>query len=178
MQLSERDRKLLWGRAASRCAHCQAELVVDATVSDRDSIIGDEAHIISDSPGGPRGNSADRSDLSSYRNAILLCKVHHKMVDDQPNTYTTEVVRRMKMDHEAWVSASLTDSQRADAEEVASAVARWNARRRTNGSTCCAALVRATGVSRPVRMGPSSSCAARSRCRDLSNLARSHPNVG
>ena len=124
MQLSERDRKLLWGRAASRCAHCQAELVVDATVSDRDSIIGDEAHIISDSPGGPRGNSADRSDLSSYRNAILLCKVHHKMVDDQPNTYTTEVVRRMKMDHEAWVSTSLTDSQRADAEEVASAVAR------------------------------------------------------
>ena len=125
MQLSDRDRKLLWGRAANRCSRCRCELVVDPTVGDRESIVGDEAHILPDSPKGPRGETTDRANINSYENAILLCKVDHKMVDDQPNTYTTEVLLRMKADHEAWVRSSLTEAERVDAEEVAAGVAEF-----------------------------------------------------
>src|SRR5262249_34342948 len=37
-----------------------------------------------------------------------LCRVHHKMVDDQCETYTVEVLTRLKCNHEEWVSNSLT----------------------------------------------------------------------
>ena len=29
--------------------------------------------------------------VDSYDNLLLLCRVHHKMVDDQPDTYTVEL---------------------------------------------------------------------------------------
>lgn len=123
MHLSDRDRKLLWGRAANRCAYCQRALVVDATVADRESIVGDEAHIVSDSSDGPRGQAMDRSNLDSYENAILLCKVHHKMVDDQPHEFTSEVLRRMKANHEKWVTSTLSEAEWAAAKKVATGVA-------------------------------------------------------
>jgi hypothetical protein len=134
VRLSDRDRKLLWGRAANRCAYCHAELVVDATVEDRESIVGDEAHIVSESPVGPRGEEAERSDLDSYPNAILLCKVHHKMVDDQPKEYPSERLRRMKESHENWVRSTLSDAERATAEAVASEVAELHHAQEDEGS--------------------------------------------
>lgn len=101
MRLTDHDRKLLWGRAANRCAKCRTELIVGRTVADRDSIVGDEAHIVSASAMGPRGDVGGRSKLDSYENAILLCKTDHKMVDDQTNTYTAKVLRQLKRDHES-----------------------------------------------------------------------------
>lgn len=45
------DRKKLWGRSGSRCAMCDLELT---QVGDVDTIVGDEAHIRSKTPNGPR----------------------------------------------------------------------------------------------------------------------------
>ena len=36
---------------------------------------------------------------NKYDNLILMCKVHHKIIDDQPNTYTVEVLKSMKAAH-------------------------------------------------------------------------------
>jgi hypothetical protein len=36
-----------------------------------------------------------------------LCRVHHKMVDDQCETYTVELLRKLKSNHEAWVAKTL-----------------------------------------------------------------------
>jgi hypothetical protein len=36
-----------------------------------------------------------------YDNLILLCAVHHKVVDSDPGTYSVEWLRKMKLDHEA-----------------------------------------------------------------------------
>ncbi len=41
---------------------------------------------------------------------ILLCRVHHKIIDDQTQTYTVEVLRKMKTTHEAWVASTLIPS--------------------------------------------------------------------
>jgi len=109
-QVSTKTHKMLWGRAASRCAfpECKRELVIDGNAVDDASLVGQECHIIAKEPEGPRG----QSDLSSkkrddYDNLILLCNIHHKHIDDQPNTYTVESLRHLKQAHEQWVSASL-----------------------------------------------------------------------
>jgi hypothetical protein len=39
---------------------------------------------------------------------ILLYRVHHKMVDDQSETYTVEKLRDLKAKHEVWVTSKLT----------------------------------------------------------------------
>jgi len=61
---------------------CRSELIKPGTPVDDESIIGDECHIVSAVAGGPRYDpdflheSADR-----YANLLLLCKVHHKLID-------------------------------------------------------------------------------------------------
>ncbi len=110
MAISLKTRKMLWGRAANRCAFpsCPIELVIDATETDDESLIGEECHIVAVNPGGPRGNSPLTSEQrDKYANLILMCSVHHKVIDDQPRAYTVERLHRMKRDHEHWVRESL-----------------------------------------------------------------------
>ncbi len=79
-----------------------------ATVFDDESIVGDECHIIARHPDWSRGDtSISEQELDDYPNLILLCKIHHKTVDDQPNTYTVDVLREMKRKHEKWVQETL-----------------------------------------------------------------------
>ena len=87
---------------------CRRELVIDATAADDESVVGDECHIISGQSQGPRyepGFPAER--LDEPENLILLCRVHHKMVDDQCETYTGVLLTELKQNHEKWVSATL-----------------------------------------------------------------------
>jgi len=108
MSISDKTRKILWGRSGNRCAICKKELVVDSTPKNDESIIGDECHMISPQLGGPRHDPSlpqDKFDL--YDNLILLCRVHHKVVDDQAETYLTDILRQFKINHETWVSRKL-----------------------------------------------------------------------
>lgn len=97
---------------------CKRELAIEATATDRESIVGDEAHIIADSERGPRGQSGTRTDLDTYANAVLLCKVDHRRVDDQPLEYTADHLRRLKAEHESWVRTALTAADRAKVERA------------------------------------------------------------
>jgi hypothetical protein len=45
--------------------------------------------------------------IDGYENLILLCKVDHKRVDDQPGEYTKERLHEIKAQHEAWVAQTL-----------------------------------------------------------------------
>ncbi len=101
---------MLWGRAANRCAFpsCRIELVIDATETDDESLIGEECHIVAKSPDGPRGNlPLTPEQRDKYENLILLCTVHHKVIDDQPSKYTVDYLHNMKHDHKNWVTESL-----------------------------------------------------------------------
>ncbi|MEK7111450.1 MAG: hypothetical protein AAB856_02550 [Patescibacteria group bacterium] len=105
----DKDLKMLWGRAGNRCSICREELVQEKTVSDPHVVVGIHAHIVADSPGGPRGNSdlpLDQRHL--YDNLILVCMKDSKIIDEQLSKYTVEELKRIKKEHEAWVSERLS----------------------------------------------------------------------
>ena len=112
MTISDKTRKILWGRSGNRCAICKHELIAEATKLDEESIVGDECHIISPKTNGPRHDPSfpeEKFDLDE--NLILLCRIHHKMVDDQDSTFTPGIIRQMKSDHEIWISERLVDKK-------------------------------------------------------------------
>lgn len=74
----------LWARAAGRCQYrgCGEDLVGDLVSGRRDPLFGFIAHIVADSPDGPRGHPVRSSVLAkSLENLMLLCAKHHKLVD-------------------------------------------------------------------------------------------------
>ncbi|MBN9521521.1 HNH endonuclease [bacterium] len=109
MAITDRTRKILWGRSGNLCAFCRRVLIEEKTQQDEESVVGDECHIIGERPTAARGEfGAGREDLDEYDNLILLCKVHHKLVDDQPETYPTEKLRELKSANEQWVRDRLS----------------------------------------------------------------------
>lgn len=130
MSIKLKTRKMLWGQSASRCSFpsCRITLVEDESETDDPSLIGDEAHIVARSPDGPRGDSeltSDERDL--FQNLILMCKNHHKVIDDQEDKYSVEALHQMKLEHLDWVNQALDiDKSRLKDEEVyATYVDRW-----------------------------------------------------
>jgi len=109
MTISNQTRKTLWARSGNRCAICRTELVTKIVSTNRQSIIGEECHIVAQKTDGSRGNSIlTSSQRDHYNNLILLCSVHHKIVDDHPEVYTTEKLAALKATHEKWVSEKLS----------------------------------------------------------------------
>lgn len=112
--ISQKTRKILWGRSGNRCAICKLKLTADATKSDNESVLGEECHIISGREHGPRFDvSLPQDRLNAPENLILLCPTHHKAVDDQFHTYTSEKLQAIKTQHEDWVSSTLTEEAAA-----------------------------------------------------------------
>lgn len=108
MTINNRTRKLLWGYSANRCAYCRRELIIDATTQDDESVVGDECHIVSGKPNGSRYDFKFSIDeIDSYLNLILLCRIDHKMIDDQPKKFSANFLHRLKKDHERWVAETL-----------------------------------------------------------------------
>lgn len=111
MAITDHDRKILWGRAHNRCAICQQPLISDASSEgDGESIVGEEAHVVARSRDGPRGKECLNSRIDSYDNLILLCREHHRVVDDQPNEYPAHRLREIKDHHEWWAEQQLDSS--------------------------------------------------------------------
>lgn len=82
---------------------------MDASDTDDESVVGDECHIISEKLTGPRYDPKfPEAELDSYNNLLLLCRVHHKQVDDQVTTFTADILHKIKMNHEKWVSEKLS----------------------------------------------------------------------
>jgi hypothetical protein len=71
-------------------------------------VLEEAAHIVAESAGEPRGMSPlTLEKRNRAEKLLLLCSWHHQLIDAQPATYTIEVLRQMKEDHEAWVSKEL-----------------------------------------------------------------------
>lgn len=108
MAVTNKTRKVLWARSGNLCAICHSTLVVTKTTKDKDSVVGDECHIVSGKQGGPRYDPSMQADLlDDVENLILLCAADHKMVDDQTEQYSPAVLRDIKLKHERWVSEKL-----------------------------------------------------------------------
>jgi hypothetical protein len=86
---------------------CRELLVVDGTGGDRDSIIAEMAHIRGENPTAARYDaSMTDKQRNAYDNLILVCRNHHKKIDDQWKTYTVEKLHEIKKQHEAWARDS------------------------------------------------------------------------
>lgn len=107
MPISTKSRKLLWGRSGNLCTVCREVLSKGGDIFDSDTIIGDECHIVSSATNGPRFNSELDVDFDAYDNLILLCKNHHKLIDDRPIEYSRAYLLDLKSKHEQWVKTTL-----------------------------------------------------------------------
>ena len=108
MSISDKTRKVLWGRSGNLCAFCRVRLVIDASAIDAESVVGDECHIISGAANGPRYEPHLEDRVDDINNLILLCRIHHKLVDDQSETFTADALRQLKENHEEWVRLRLS----------------------------------------------------------------------
>lgn len=106
MGITAKTRKELWAKSGNRCAICQKELVNQISEEDGNFIVGDECHIISSSESGPRFRPG-LDDYDSYDNLLLLCKNHHREIDENCTTYSEELLHYIKTKHENWVKESL-----------------------------------------------------------------------
>jgi hypothetical protein len=78
---------------------------------DAASVVGEECHIVSPKASGPRYEpSYPPGDLDSYENLMLLCRNHHKVVDDRAETYPGHTLRQIKFNHESWVAQKLDNA--------------------------------------------------------------------
>ena len=109
MTITSKTRKELWAKSGNRCAICKKELVNQISEDDGSFIIGDECHIISSSPEGPRYKPGIE-DYDSYDNLLLLCKNHHREIDENSASYTEELLHYIKTSHENWVKKTLDSS--------------------------------------------------------------------
>ncbi len=104
--------KLLWGRAAGRCAiaDCRVELFVTEDDYNPVCVIGEMGHIAASSNAGPRAHlELNMRARDSYDNLILLCRNCHRKVDTLKLSYPRERLLEIKANHEAWVRTALPE---------------------------------------------------------------------
>lgn len=92
----------LWFDAHGRCEMCNEPLYRDGLTM-MEVNLADYAHIIADSPNGPRGDAEESHNLAKDKsNLILLCKKHHKVIDDAGGVkvFGIERLRQIKKAHE------------------------------------------------------------------------------
>ncbi len=93
----------LWGRAAGRCEYdgCNERLWLDS-LTKTEFNAAYIAHIIADSPDGPRGDPILSQQLrADISNLMLLCDKHHRLVDKaEVALHPVERLMAMKKAHE------------------------------------------------------------------------------
>jgi len=99
MAPSSKAVKRLFSLAKNECAFpgCSTVLV-DLTTG---TVIGEICHINARNVGGPRYDSGlTDEDTDSFENLFLMCPIQHKIVDENPEDYTVEKLKKIKMEHE------------------------------------------------------------------------------
>ena len=101
--------KRLFGRSGNQCAHpeCTNSLIESRTESSDSAVIAHICHIHSKNGPRPRAD-LDEKELNLYENLILLCPTHHVLVDRQEETYTADMLRKWKEEHESEMERRLS----------------------------------------------------------------------
>lgn len=113
MGVKTKDIKILWSKSAGRCSmpDCRLCLVAESSdaVPSKNVLVGENCHIVGEKETSPRGRSMLTDDeRSRYPNLILLCRNHHKVIDDDEHEWPIERLHQIKADHEIWVETALT----------------------------------------------------------------------
>ena len=111
-KLAEKTKQIVWAKSAGRCQfqNCNEPLIGHLVSGNLGANKGYVAHIIADSPKGPRGDEKLSPILSNDEsNVMLLCDACHREIDrENPDDYPPEHLRQMKRDHELWVDLVLS----------------------------------------------------------------------
>jgi hypothetical protein len=102
---------LAW-KSVGVCAFpgCHKRLYEDGTDKDDAANLGEAAHIVGEKLGAARHDPNYPSDkLNKYENLLYLCRDHHRLIDMQGNTYTTDQIRGWKTEHENKFSEMIED---------------------------------------------------------------------
>jgi hypothetical protein len=95
---------VLWARAAGRCqyAGCNKLLIGEQISGARNANKSYIAHIVGDSPEGPRGDATLSAKLAhDPDNLMLVCDEHHRVIDrEMVDAHSVDVLREMKRRHE------------------------------------------------------------------------------
>ena len=103
-------RSMVWSRSGGICSFPTCgQMCVDEHTSGKATTIGEIAHIETSASNGPRYNP-DLPDHDAYANLLLLCRNHHKLVDERPDCYTVKVLREWKMAVDSKYAADLARS--------------------------------------------------------------------
>lgn len=108
-------RVAIWGRAGGRCSdpECRRTLTCRPDEAADPSLVGEVCHIKAKSPGGPRYDENYPDEFrEAYDNLLLMCRIHHKIIDDHPEIYSIEKLRALKIDHETWVDSQLSGTEK------------------------------------------------------------------
>jgi len=126
--ISQRESNILYGMAAGRCSmeDCGEMLII--TENNKTIHIGKMAHIVGNSPDGPRGDpNFPKDKLNKYENLILLCGTCHDKIDNDEDKYTVEKLHEIKSNHELRVNRKVDEAMSnfgfAELEVAAKAIA-------------------------------------------------------
>ncbi len=113
--MTDKDKKLLWGKAAGRCSICK-KIVINTEDEDKIGVIvGVEAHIVGHSADGPRGkHDMPLDERHHYKNMILLCSEHSKTIDERIDVWTVKKLIQQKQSHEAEMLELRSDSKKVN----------------------------------------------------------------
>ncbi|WP_124390603.1 NACHT domain-containing NTPase [Rhodococcus wratislaviensis] len=107
MGITLQTTKVLWSRAHNQCAFpgCEQPLTDEAKDAETGEIrtnpAGEQAHIRSHRPGGPRYDRDYQGDVHGYENLILLCPTHHAKIDANDGAeFTVNDLIQMRTTHE------------------------------------------------------------------------------
>ena len=116
--IPEKTKCILWAKAGGRCEYegCNKILYRDllTQTNGNNAYI---AHIVADSPDGPRGNETLSKELeTNLNNLMLLCDSHHRLIDkEQVAEHPVERLKEMKIKHEQRIErvTSLCEEKRS-----------------------------------------------------------------
>jgi hypothetical protein len=102
ISIPDKVRAQLWVAAGGRCEFNCCNKPLDRNVLTQQALfLGQHAHIIADSPQGPRGNEALSKSLAhDPGNLMLVCAPCHTTIDRLEVHYDADLLRRMKRRHE------------------------------------------------------------------------------
>jgi hypothetical protein len=108
---------LLWVKAGGRCEFdgCNKILYKDTLIPCFIYNLSDKAHIVANSPHGPRGSKISSRKLATdINNLMLLCKECHKRIDSNKKFYTKKKLIGMKKLHEERIErlTGITENKR------------------------------------------------------------------
>ncbi|WP_331725858.1 HNH endonuclease [Streptomyces sp. NBC_00470] len=118
----------LWAFSGNECAwgdpHCSTRLVTD-----EGAWVGKIAHIIGAEPDSARHEAwdgKDVEDLRNFDNLMLLCGVHHDLIDSSVtrHDYTVEYLRAVKQKHEARYRYTVDDIEAEFRDTVSGSLVR------------------------------------------------------